>query len=359
MQVNINKDEYVVTGVPEEVTVTLQGSVSAVTSTALQQNFDVFVDLEQLDPGTHTVPLEYSGVPDRINVYIEPVEVEVTIEERATKEFDVSLDFVNRDEIEAGYEISDYSIDQNTVTVTSSTDVINRVATVKGFVDMSGVNESFTIDNVPIKVYDNEGNELGVRLEPPTIDVSVEVNDPNKNVPISLETTGESAENIDITSLELETNEVRVYASEDFLNNLDEISTMPLNLSELTENTTKEVSLDLPQQVRKANIENVNVQVEVDQVVEETYEDVSISVQNQGENQTATVTNPSNGAVDVTLQAYESVLEDLSGDDIQLTVDASGLDPGEHQLPIEVEAPNEADASLSVENAQVLIESEE
>ncbi|WP_277680063.1 CdaR family protein [Gracilibacillus dipsosauri] len=111
VRIILDEEEYVVGGVPETVKVTLQGSASKVTSIATRKNFDVFVDLEGLGTGTHTVPLEYSGIDEDLNVYVEPKEVEVSIEERATEEFSVNIDVVNKDQIEAGYEVVNVSSD--------------------------------------------------------------------------------------------------------------------------------------------------------------------------------------------------------------------------------------------------------
>src|SRR5690625_6717020 len=99
VNIRIDSDRYVVSGVPEFVTVSLDGANSVLTPTIRQRNFEVYVDLEELGEGTHTVDLEYTKVPSELSVFIEPKTIEVEIEERASEDFPVSVDFINKDQL--------------------------------------------------------------------------------------------------------------------------------------------------------------------------------------------------------------------------------------------------------------------
>ncbi|MGP4040194.1 CdaR family protein [Gracilibacillus sp. D59] len=363
VQTQIDQDKYVVSGVPETVSVTLQGSVSSVTSTVLQRNFDVYVSLEDLGTGTHTVPLEYSGIADRLNVYIEPQEVEVTIEERASQEFNVTIDTVNRDKVEEGYEVANVYADPEQVVVTSSKSIVDKIEIVKGFVDVSGFSESQTLENVPVKVYDSQGNELNVRIDPPTVDVSVEMKNPNKTVPISIKTENEAPEDVRVTSMELETKEVQVFADESYLDQLEEIATEPIDLSQITESGTIDVPLEIPKDVRKVNSETVKVNVNVETIEEETIEDVTIDYGNEVDEQSVTFIEPDTNSMNITMRGFPSDLEKVAEADLQLTIDIGDRAPGEHQLPVELITPEGLPEGvafeLEYEQVTVNIEQEE
>ncbi|WP_079707977.1 CdaR family protein [Paraliobacillus ryukyuensis] len=355
--INVNmSDNYVVSGVPDTATVTLKGTVSVVQSTAAQRNFDLIVDLEGLEPGTHTVPIEYEGISDRINAEVDPAEIQVTIEEKATTDFTVTPDYTNEDLLEPGYELQDATIDPSTVSITSSKSVIDSIAVVKAVVDVEGIQESVTINDVHVRVYDSEGNELSAKVDPETVDVTVNVDNPNKSVPISVETTGEPQEGIQIVSLTPETEEVQVYASKTNLQDITEITTEAIDVSEITEDTSVEIELNPPDNVRLLKPKTINVQVDVDKEVEQTFKGVDIEVDNLGEGYTASFVEPENSTMDITVTGYESVLADVEASDFTLTVDASNLTPGEHQIPIEVSAPDELDVSLASENATINVE---
>lgn len=72
VEIHIDRENYVVSGVPESVQVSLQGTPGNVTPLVLQRNFDVFVNLEGLGEGTHIVELGHTISNDDVSVYIEP-----------------------------------------------------------------------------------------------------------------------------------------------------------------------------------------------------------------------------------------------------------------------------------------------
>lgn len=355
VNIKIDDEKFVVSGVPQTTTVMLAGTISVVQSTATQQNFDVFVDLEGLEVGTYTVPLEYDGISDRIDVSIDPVEIEVTIEERASADFEVIADYTNEDGLQTGYELMEASIDPSTVQITSSKSVVDQIAVVKAFVDVDGIGESLEIEDVPIRVYDSEGNELNVRVEPETVNVTVNVDNPNKNVPVEIETTGEAQEGIIISSTTSETEEVQVFASSSNLDGINEITTEAIDLSEITEDTTMEVELNIPDNARLLNPSTITVNIETDLEIVDTFENAPITIENLDNTYTAYFLEPTDGEVDLSVTGFETDLEGVTVADFQLTLDASGLEPGEHQVPIAVSGPNNVDVVLSVVNATINI----
>ncbi|CQR48468.1 YbbR-like protein [Paraliobacillus sp. PM-2] len=349
-------DKYAVSGVPDTATITLEGTVSVVQSTATQRNFDVFVDLEDLEPGTYTVPLEYEGISDRLNVTIDPEVIEVTIEERASAEFEVKVDYTNENLLAPGYELQEASVNPSTVKITSSKSVIDRISVVKAFVDVEGIQESVEIEDVKIRVYDSEGNELSARIEPETVDVMINVDNPNKSVPVSVQTTGETPDGIKITSITPNKEEVQVFASETDLEGLTEIETEAIDLSDINEDTSIEVNLNQLEYVRLINPNTIRVNIKVDREIKTTFEDVSIEIKDVDNPYTASFVEETSGAVDITVSGYESKLGKIEASDLSVSVDASDLNPGKHELPIDISAPEGLNISLARETVTIRIE---
>src|SRR5699024_10381326 len=123
-------DDYVVSGVPESVTASLEGPKSILTPVAKQRNFDVFVDLQGLGEGEHEVKLQYENISDDLKVYIEPKTVDVVIEKRSNEEFKVNVDLINEDKLPDGYEIEDVDVNPETVQIQSSESVVDQIAIV-------------------------------------------------------------------------------------------------------------------------------------------------------------------------------------------------------------------------------------
>ncbi|WP_186578124.1 CdaR family protein [Aquibacillus kalidii] len=356
VSIKIDQEKYVVSGVPQTVKVSLQGSVGVVTTTAIQKNFDVYVDLQGKQPGTYTVPLQYSGIEDSINVYIEPKEVEVTIEERSSKEFSVTVDFVNEDKLAAGYELGEVTVDPQTVTITSSKNIVDRVAIVKAFLDIENVDKPIEASDVPIKVYDEQGNELSVRVEPPIVDISVDVNNPNKTVPIDIKTTGELQDGVKITSMKANPESVIVFADESILQGLENISTEAIDVSTISEAKEVEIPLVLPSGIRKIDYEKVTVSIEVEKTIEKTFENVPISTLNIEDGLKATFLQPNQPSLDLTVTGLEEKVSKLALEDFQLTVDLENKEVGEYEIPIKVNGPEGVKIQLQFDQASVKIE---
>ncbi|MBU5595248.1 hypothetical protein KQI76_08735 [Amphibacillus sp. MSJ-3] len=356
VSIQIDDEKYVVSGVPQTVTVTLEGTVSVVQTTATQRNFDVYVNLEDLEPGTHMVPLEYEGISNRLSVEINPEQIEVSIEERATNDYQVDVDFTNLDGLQPGYEVSSAKVVPETVQITSSKDVIDRIAMVTAYVDLDGLGEDITFTEVPVRVYDHEGNQLNARIEPETVSVEVTVANPNKTVPISIETTEELSEDLRMISMDLDEDEVQVFASEDDLAGIESISTVPIDLSEITETTTIEAELEMPETARLLSNETVTVTIEVEEWIEETIEDVEIDIKNLNSGLKTSFLDPDTGLLDINVSGYETDLANVSSDDFKLTVDLDGKEDGEYQLPIKAKGPKGLDFSLAIDEVTIEVE---
>ncbi|WP_226038559.1 CdaR family protein [Aquibacillus saliphilus] len=352
VDIKIDEEKYVVSNVPQTVSVTLEGSYSNVTSTTTQRNFDVFVDLQGLEPGTYMIDLQHSGISDNLDVYIEPKEIEVIIEEKATKEHDVTIDYINEDQIESGFEVGDAKINPAKVTITSSKGVVEKIAVVKAFINLQGVDKPIENREAPVKVYDSEGNELSVRVEPATVEVSVDVRSPSKVVPIEVPTTGEAEEGITINSITSNPTEVRVFASDDVLKNIESIKTDEIDLSEITEATTVELQLNAPEDIRRMETEQVDVNIQLERTEERVF-NLPIEIENLDEDYSLTFVEPTASELSLTAFGLEEELSNLSNEDFQVSINMEEYQEGEFEIPVEIVAPE--GLNFDVENTNVLV----
>lgn len=349
VDIQINEDKYVVSGVPQTVTVQLQGNAGVLVPAVRQQSFKVTADLEGLGAGEHTIELESSNVPNNLEVYIEPKEIDVVIEEKASEEFSVNVDFINTSKLPAGFEIGSTEVEPKTVTITSSKEMINRIAIVKVFVNVANLEESIDSREVPVNVYDSQGNQLDVtNIEPEAVVVSAELLNPSKTVPVAVPTTGELPENYTLSSISSTTDELKVFATSDVLDSIEQVSTEEINLSDITESQTIDVKLALPDGARVPSTDSVEVKIELER--ERTINDVPVEAQNLNDGQDISFIEPDDATISVTVAGSEKEISDLTAEDIQLIVDAEGLEEGEHQVPITIQGP---------ENVQVVPEVKE
>lgn len=351
----IDDEKYVVSGVPEVVTMSLTGTVSVVQSTVTQRNFDVYVDLEGLSPGTHTVPIKHDGVSSRIDVSFEPENIEVTIEERGSGTYDVSVDYSNLDQIPEGFEIESATVTPQQVEITSAQSVIDRISSVKAFVDVEGIEESMTLTDVPVRIYDNEGNQMNARIEPGTVTVELEVINPSKEVPIDVSTSGELPEGVRLVETSVSAESVIVYAPSSQLEDIEQVETTPIDLSEITETTSLDVELLIPDNATSLNRETVEVTIEVEEETETTLENIDITIDNVTEGLNATFVSPESGQIAVTLRGFPSDLDEINVSQLDLVVNANNLEEGEYNRPLEYNQLNNISVTLPVEDVTIRI----
>lgn len=350
VDIRIDSEKYVVSGVPEFVSVSLEGSTGNLTPVIMTRSFEVYVDLRELGEGTHTVDIEYAKIPSELSVYIEPKTVEVEIEERASEEFTVDVDFINIDQLPAGYELGVPEVNPSKVRITSSRSVIEEIAIVKVYVDVAGLTESINNREVPVNIYDSQGNGLSVRIEPASVVVSVPIDNPSKTVPLEVETTGELPEGYDLISLTPEIDEVEVFAVSTILDELDGLVTEEIDLAEISESGEYEVKLNVAENVSVAE-DSIKVVIEIEQT--KVIEDVTIEIRNDGD-QEVLFNDSDMEAMNVTVVGSDEEVKDLSADDFQLFIDVEGLEIGEHEVPVSIEGPD--DVTSSVEFEQITIE---
>lgn len=351
LDIRIDSDQYVVSGVPEVVTVTLKGRTSILTPIARQQNFTVFVDLRDLEEGEHEVEVEHENIPEELTAYIEPKTITVNIEKRATREFAVDVEFVNMDKFPVGYELGTPEVNPETVTIVSSESIIEQIAMVKVFIDVTDLKESITNREVPVSVYDIQGNDLSVIVEPESVAVSVLVERPSKTVPLNVRTTGELPEGLsmdEITAPE----EIEIFGRRAMLSEIDEIHTKEIDLSDIEESGEYEVEIDFPEGIT-ANDETVEVEIQLHE--EKVFEDVSIDTVGQNSHD-ITFVQPDDSKLNVTAIGNDQLIKNMEKTDISASIDISNLNEGEHQVSLSVSGPNNIRLEPEFNRITILLE---
>src|SRR5699024_11242050 len=95
---------------------------------------------------------------------------------------------------------------------------------VKAFVDVRDLKESIRNKEVPIVVYDAQGNDMNVRVEPETVTISIQVERPSKTVDLNLETKGDLPDDIEIKNMEIPS-EIEIFGKKELLSEIDRKST--------------------------------------------------------------------------------------------------------------------------------------
>src|SRR5699024_12379207 len=104
-------------------------------------------------------------------------------------------------------------------------------------------NEKESIKNreLPVNVYDSDGNKLQVNVKPESVIASVKVDKPSKEVNLKIPTKGNVSKGSTLKSLTPEIENIIINGKKEDLDEIDEISLDQVDLSEIDKSTEIEV----------------------------------------------------------------------------------------------------------------------
>lgn len=271
IEININRDQYFVSGIPETATVTLKGPQSILTQVLGTQSIVASTpDLNTLGTGSHTIDLTVDNLPNQISYEIEPEQVDITIEERVSKTFDVNVS-LDESYVAKGYTIGEPTLSQDTVEVTGLKSAVNAITNVE--VAVPPQDDLYTEDinqTLPIALYDANGELVDANVSPEEIAVSIPISGDEKTVPITLDISGDDSADYDydINLSADQDKEVTLTGTQTVLNRIDEVIA-EVDVSSITTSGTVTVPLNIPDGVTGSSIDKVNIDVKVTAIADD------------------------------------------------------------------------------------------
>lgn len=317
----------VTNGLPSNVTrvtLFLQDDVWRELST---ESFNAQLDLSDLGPGTHTVPVEISG-PDRVNILgTRPQSVEVEIDEFVLD--DRPIDVVLNGEPAVGFRLEDPIIEPRVVTLTGPASLVNQVATAQVVVDLGdGARQDYS-ETLPVVLIDEDGDPINaedVDVFPSDARVSIGVEQEPGFIEVSVQpafTAGRPAQGFNLRGVTPIPATVTLQGPPSELENIDQVLTELIDLTNLTEDQRLEVGLQIPPGVEVVNGSTVEVVVNIEPVLISREVTVPVEVVGLEEGVTADI---SAETLTVILFGPQNDLEALTpSQNIVAVVDLEGL----------------------------------
>ncbi|GIN63328.1 hypothetical protein J27TS8_33210 [Robertmurraya siralis] len=350
-------DNLVVTGVPETVKLTLSGPRSNLQQALAQRGFEVYVDLTEAEIGTQEVQIQIRDISERLKVSIDPATITVSVQEKVSKEFSVEAEF-DSNILAEGY-VSDVAVvEPNKVTVTGAKDVVESITYVKATLDIKGpINETIKRE-ANILVLDQALNKLDVLVEPSTVQVTIPVKASTKTVPINIVQSGRLPAGVTIESIRLEKDEAKIIAPEDVLDKTDSVR-VELDVSEIEKDTELTLPVIISEGVIAVDPQVVKVSIRANKTEDRTFSNIPIGIEGLSNSYEAVFREPANGSTSLTLSGSSGDIASLSASSFRLFIDASNLEPGEHEVKIQVDGPNNVEWKLARETVKILITQED
>jgi len=345
--------------VPRQAVLTLQAPQSIWDQ--LNNNpglMSAWIDLSGLGAGKHQVEVKarVDASPVRL-IKVEPEEVSVVLEPLLRKTFPVELRL--RGSLPLGYQKSNPTIVPTEVIVTGAESMVNQVVRVQTTLDISGATQNIQ-QTAPVEAVDENGLPVtGVTLSPREVNVEMSVSllGGFKNAAVKVVTKGQVANGYRLTNIIVSPPTVTLFSDNPKL--IEQIpgfvETMPVDLTNLTDDLEIAVDLNLPNGVTLVREPNVLVQVSV-AAIEGTMT-LSVPVEIVGLSpELQAIISPE--TVDVIVSGPINILETLTPANFRVILDLTGLPAGVYQRSVEVDlSPKDVRVQTTLpESVEVTIE---
>lgn len=337
VQVIMNEEAYVVEGLPEEVDITLIGRKADLYFAKQSPSHDVVVDLTGLKPGTHKVNIKYNQALASIDYNVNPSTATVIIYPKISETRTLTYDLLNQDSLDSKLVIDNVSISTDKVVIKGAEYQLKKVATVKALIDIKNLAKQevgvITINDIALKAYDENGYVVDVEIVPEKINADITISSPSKELPIKVIPVGNVAFGKAISSINSSETSVTVYGDEETLNSLTYIP-VEVDVNDLNSNKQYKMELEKPVGIKYMSVNNITINVGLDNSTSKDLAGIDIKYRNLADGYSVQGVSANDTSVTVTLKGVESVIKNITTDDVTAYLDLSGYGEGTHEVDV-------------------------
>ena len=296
------------------------------------QTVRAWVDLSNLGPGKHDVPVQAQITPHLVHLISQdPEHLTITLDSILTQTFQVNL--VVKGTPPIGYEAQTPLLSPAEVTVTGPQSLLTQVKEVRVTMDITNVNQGIVRDEAP-QLLDEQGKVInGLTISPNLITITQPITllGGYRYVIVRAVSDGQVPTGYRLTNIYVSPVGVVVFSSNpDLVNNLPGyVETQPISLDGKEDDFETLVDLNLPAGISVVGDPKVLVQVSIAAI--ESNMTISLPVEVIGlAPGLAAIAAPT--TVDVILSGPVPILNNLGQTDVRVVVDLTGYDVGIYQF---------------------------
>ena len=267
IEVNINTDQYFVSGIPDSATLRLEGPQAIIFQTVATQSYTISTpNLNELGSGEHTVQLQVEGVSESITTSVSPGFINLTIEEKVMDEYELSVIIDEDLDIAEGYELLEPSLSTNVIQLSGAASTMARIDQV--VVEVTSSEESINSDllmSAQVLVLDENGEPLNVNTNPSQVEINAPVVRTTKEVPIVLRegTNGVVGYNYEVSLSNAESDTMQVRGEPEAIAELQNFP-VTVDLDGITESQVLTIPIqELPTGIEETNKEEIEIVIDV------------------------------------------------------------------------------------------------
>jgi YbbR domain-containing protein len=334
-QIEVSRDVFVLSAEPGVVEVQYRVSneqAGGVTA----EDFVVTVDMSAYDldgaPEPQELPLEVRALKDGlVDLTVVPETVRVAADSVEVRSVPVEVD---RGTIPDGLEIDEPVVSDETVEVRGPASVVSQVDRAVANVEIpaSGINVNEPVPLTLVGVDDQPVGAGQLEVDPEVVSVQVEVRavETETTVAVRPNMPGTPSPGFALESITVEPVYVTIVGLPEELEAITSVTTEPISIEGLSADETREVELQLPDDISLADGEpsTVTVTASIGPSVSSRTFVVGVVCTGAGDNACL----PRLEEIAITLSGAGEALSALTAGDLTPSVDASGLAPGNYDL---------------------------
>ena len=217
------------------------------------------LNLKNKSVGEYKESFKVKGLNKDLNYQVIPKTTTVSLQEKVSKKFPIEAE-INQNRIASGYELLGETVNPSQITITGGQEELNKIAYVKATLDENKQLTDDTTEKAGISVLDSNLNKLDVQIRPDTVNVNIKVARSSKTVSLNPVTKGSASKNTNIDDISLDKSEVKIYGSRNVLDGISSID-VPVDVSDIDNDTTKKVDLNLPDDIDEAEFNKVEAKI--------------------------------------------------------------------------------------------------
>ncbi len=325
----------IITGdVPHQAQITMRAPRSVWDQlTAKPDSVRAELDLSGLKQGKYQLNLQIQvdERPVRI-VQVSPDSIPLTLEPLVTQTFPLNVDVSGQPAV--GYQTGNPTLDVEQVIVSGAQSLVSRVKRVSVSINLGGAREGIS-SSTSITAYDENNQAVnGINLQPETAHITLPISQQSgfRDMAVKVVVHGQVANGYRLDNISVFPPVVTVYSSDPALVSAlpGVVETQPLDLQNINNDISTQLGLNLPSGVSVIGDPNVSIQADISAIESSlTLSNEKVEVTGLSPEMSAQI---SPATVDVIISGPLPLLDTLTHQDVLITVDATGLSEGTHQL---------------------------
>jgi YbbR domain-containing protein len=320
-------------------------------------DFEAFVDLSQVPYGeTAPVPIRISSSAPNVDYTLAiPEQIDVLLEKQISREIPLDLDL--RGGVARGHTQGDPLIEPAAIIVSGPESSVEAIDFALATIFLNSARETVIGTHRPV-FYDAQGrvaSTVGMELSTEQVQVTIPIEQSAGFAEklITVKWDGEPASGYRLLNVNVEPPSVLVEGQPEAVNALTRLQTEPIDITGLTESFVQQVSLNLPAGITLDQDQEIFVSIGIEPILSTDTRKREVAVLGLDPELEAIL---SPDQVRVVLFGPLPALDALAPDDVRVTVDLIGLEPGEYSIEPQVDLPERGIELRSVQPSAVTIQ---